>query len=134
MRWQLERKFRETVASTLDSLQEKQDTAWPEVEAELAKQSIFQLVRHYAPSIGSANPSGDPVRLYLRYSGKSIVHRKPTVPCVQATEARLIKTTSPQRKDYVVESSFWLVPSSWLAKFGISHAVNMQLARSSYTG
>lgn len=137
MRAQLEKKLREAVESTLDSLPEKQDLAKSETELEGDEKS--------------ETPTGAPLysavsrpwkRKLVARAGSSLSSIFGQIHCSSQAYrilrsgyvTSLNKANSHQRRDYIVESSFWLVPSAWLVKFGIAYAVHVQVTRSSHAG
>ena len=137
VRSHLERKLREVVQSTLDSLSEKEDLAWSETGPELDETTeiptrVLPYVQAPRPwkRINVARESSTLSTIFGQVHCSSQVYRV----LRQGYGGPYDKAIGQQRKNYVVESSFWLVPSSWLAKCGMTYAVNVQIARSSHAG
>jgi hypothetical protein len=137
MRSQLERKLREAVRSTLDSLPEKQDLAGSETESAGGEKSRIPVG---APSCSTGSRPWK--RECVARAGSTLSSIFGQIHCSSQAYrilrpgygTSLDKANSHQRREYVVESAFWLVPSAWLVKFGMAYAVHVQVARSSHAG
>ncbi len=137
MRSQLERKLREAVRSTLDSLPEKQDLAGSETESAGGEKSRIPVG---APSCSTGSRPWK--RECVARAGSTLSTIFGQIHCSSQAYrilrpgygTSLDKANSHQRRDYIIESSFWLVPSAWLVKFGMAYAIHVQVARSSHAG
>lgn len=137
MRSQLERKLREAVQNTVDSLPEEQDLAGSEAVLEGNEKSRIPIG---APSYSIASRPWK--RECVARASSTLSTMFGQIHCSsqayrilrQGYGSSVDKANSHQRTDYIVESSFWLVPSAWLVKFGVAYTVHVQVARSSHAG